>query len=459
MKANTILVVDDERNIRRSLEMILEGEGYKVTCAASGEEAIDALKETDFQAALLDIFMPGINGIDALKLMKESRPDLAVIVISGHGTVQDAVRATRFGAYDFLEKPLSREKVLLAVTHAIEAVGLTQENRTLKKRIEGSYEMIGNSAALDGIRDQVNRVAPSNGRVLILGESGTGKELIARAVHKTSKRADGPFIKVNCAAIPEELIESELFGSDKGAFTGAIKTRDGKFLQADGGTLFLDEIGDMSLSVQAKVLRALEQGEFERVGGSETVKVDVRVLAATNKDLESQVSKGEFREDLFFRLNVVPITAPPLRSRKDDVALLVDYFLKMYAESNDFKAKEVASEAMDVLRSYSWPGNIRELKNLVERLSIMVQGDMINLSDLPPLEGLEIHSKSDSSDTGSLPKISSGLTLRELREHVEQRYIAQALDACSGNVTQAAKTLGIERTNLHKKIKYYELER
>jgi two-component system nitrogen regulation response regulator NtrX len=459
MKANTILVVDDERNIRRSLEMILEGEGYKVTCAASGEEAVDALKETNFQAALLDIFMPGINGIDALKLMKESRPDLAVIVISGHGTVQDAVRATRFGAYDFLEKPLSREKVLLAVTHAIEAVGLTQENRTLKKRIEGSYEMIGNSAALDGIRDQVNRVAPSNGRVLILGESGTGKELIARAVHKTSKRADGPFIKVNCAAIPEELIESELFGSDKGAFTGAIKTRDGKFLQADGGTLFLDEIGDMSLSVQAKVLRALEQGEFERVGGSETIKVDVRVLAATNKDLESQVSKGEFREDLFFRLNVVPITAPPLRSRKDDVALLVDYFLKLYAESNDLKAKEVAPEAMEVLRSYSWPGNIRELKNLVERLSIMVQSDTITLSDLPPLEGLEIHSKSDSSDAGSLPKISSGLTLRELREHVEQRYIAQALDVCSGNVTQAAKTLGIERTNLHKKIKYYELER
>ncbi len=459
MKTNTILVVDDERNIRRSLQMILEGEGYKVTCAASGEEAVDALKETNFQAALLDIFMPGLNGIDALKLMKESRPDLAVIVISGHGTLQDAVRATRFGAYDFLEKPLSREKVLLAVTHAIEAVGLTQENRTLKKRIEGSYEMIGNSTALNGIRDQVNRVAPSNGRVLILGESGTGKELIARAVHKTSKRADGPFIKVNCAAIPEELIESELFGSDKGAFTGAIKTRDGKFLQADGGTLFLDEIGDMSLTVQAKVLRALEQGEFERVGGSDTIKVDVRVLAATNKDLESQVSKGELREDLFFRLNVVPITAPPLRNRKDDVDLLVDYFLKLYAESNDFKAKEVAPEAMDVLRSYSWPGNIRELKNLVERLSIMVQDDTINLSDLPPLEGLKIHSKSDSPDAQSLPKISSGLTLRELREHVEQRYIAQALDVCSGNVTQAAKTLGIERTNLHKKIKYYELER
>jgi two-component system nitrogen regulation response regulator NtrX len=459
MKANTVLVVDDERNIRRSLEMILEGEGYKVTCAESGEEALDALKETNFQAALLDIFMPGINGIDALKQMKESRPDLAVIVISGHGTVQDAVRATRFGAYDFLEKPLSREKVLLAVTHAIESVGLTQENRTLKKRIEGSYEMIGESDALGVIRDQISRVAPSNGRVLILGESGTGKELIARAIHQNSKRASGPFIKVNCAAIPEELIESELFGSDKGAFTGAIKTRDGKFLQADRGTLFLDEIGDMSLSVQAKVLRALEQGEFERVGGSETIRVDVRVLAATNKNLEAQVSKGEFREDLFFRLNVVPLTAPPLRDRSDDVPLLVNHFHRLYAESNDFRQKDVAPEAMAILKDYSWPGNIRELKNLVERLSIMVQGDRIELSDLPPLEGLDILPKSDSSGPGNLPKISSGLTLREVREHTEQGYIVQALDACGGNVTQAAKTLGIERTNLHKKIKYYELGR
>jgi len=459
MKANTILVVDDERNIRRSLEMILEGEGYKVTCASSGEEAIDLLKETDFQAALLDIFMPGINGIDALQQMKEYRPDLAVIVISGHGTVQDAVRATRFGAYDFLEKPLSREKVLLSVTHAIEAVGLTQENRTLKKRIEGSYEMVGESPALETIQAQIDRVAPSNGRVLILGESGTGKELIARAVHKNSKRASGPFIKVNCAAIPEELIESELFGSDKGAFTGAVKTRDGKFLQADGGTLFLDEIGDMSLSVQAKVLRALEQGEFERVGGSETIKVDVRVLAATNKDLESQVAKGEFREDLFFRLNVVPVTAPPLRDRSDDVPLLVTHFLQQYAEANDFRPKDVAPEAMAMLRDYAWPGNIRELKNMVERLSIMVQDDTIGLADLPSLEGLDILPKSDSSGTGNLPKISSGMTLREVREHAEQGYILQALDACSGNVTQAAKTLGIERTNLHKKIKYYELER
>lgn len=459
MKANKILVVDDERNIRRSLEMILEGEGYKVTCASSGEEAIDVLTETDFQAALLDIFMPGINGIDALKQMRELRPDLAVIVISGHGTVQDAVRATRFGAYDFLEKPLSREKVLLAVTRAIEAVGLTKENRTLKKRIEGSFEMIGKSDALSSIHGQIDRVAPSNGRVLILGESGTGKELIARAIHKNSKRSTGPFIKVNCAAIPEELIESELFGSDKGAFTGAVKTRDGKFLQADGGTLFLDEIGDMSLSVQAKVLRALEQGEFERVGGSETIRVDVRVLAATNKDLGSQVSKGEFREDLFFRLNVVPVTAPPLRERSADVSLLVDYFLKLYAESNDFRPKTVAPEAMAILRDYSWPGNIRELKNLVERLSIMVHGETIKLSDLPRLEGPEIATRSDSPSKEGWPKISLGMTLRQLREKVEQSYIAQALNACDGNVTQTAKTLGIERTNLHKKIKYYELER
>ena len=459
MRSNSVLIIDDERNIRRSLEMILESEGYKVTCAASGEEALDALQDNDFQAALLDIFMPGINGIDTLKQMKEQRPDLAVIVISGHGTVQDAVRATRFGAYDFLEKPLSREKVLLALTHAIESVGLTQENRTLKRRIEGSYEMVGESDALKCIHQQIDRVAPSNGRVLILGESGTGKELIARAIHKNSKRSRGPFIKVNCAAIPEELIESELFGSDKGAFTGAVKTRDGKFLQADGGTLFLDEIGDMTLSVQAKVLRALEQGEFERVGGSETIRVDVRVLAATNTALESKVSKGEFREDLFFRLNVIPVTAPPLRDRSEDITLLVTHFLKTYAESNDFRPKNVAPEAMAMLRNYSWPGNIRELKNMVERMSIMVQGPTIELGDLPSLHGLDLAPKSDSSGPGDLPKISSGMTLREVREQAEQGYIVQALNACSGNVTQTAKTLGIERTNLHKKIKYYELER
>lgn len=459
MNSKNILVVDDERNIRRSLDMILSSEGFNVAAAESGEEALEVLDRSRTDLVLLDIFMPGMNGIDALKAMKERHHTLSVIVISGHGTVQDAVRATRLGAYDFLEKPLSREKVLLAVSHALEATGLVEENRALRRQVEASYETVGQSEAIGAIRAQIARVAPSNGRVLILGESGTGKENIARDVHRQSKRSDGPFIKVNCAAIPEELIESELFGSDKGAFTGAVGQRDGKFLQADGGTLFLDEIGDMSLSVQAKVLRALEQGEFERVGGSETIKVDVRVLAATNKDLATQVETGDFREDLFFRLNVVPIVAPPLREREGDVPLLVTHFLRVYAETNDFAPKGVSPDALDALCRYTWPGNIRELKNLVERLSIMVLGPEIEATDLPSLKGIEPRTSSDSSVGDAWPKISSGRTLREVREQIERHYIAEALYTCGWNVTQTARRLGIERTNLHKKIKQYALER
>lgn len=459
MNSKKILIVDDERNIRRSLDMILSSEGFNVASAESGEEAIEVLDRSRTDLVLLDIFMPGMNGIDALKAMKGRHDALSVIVISGHGTVQDAVRATRLGAYDFLEKPLSREKVLLAVSHALEATGLVEENRALRRQVEASYETVGQSEAIEAIRTQIARVAPSNGRVLILGESGTGKENIARDVHRQSKRSGGPFIKVNCAAIPEELIESELFGSDKGAFTGAVGQRDGKFLQADRGTLFLDEIGDMSLSVQAKVLRALEQGEFERVGGSETIKVDVRVLAATNKDLADQVETGDFREDLFFRLNVVPIVAPPLREREGDVPLLVTHFLRVYAETNDFAPKEVSPDALDALCRYTWPGNIRELKNLVERLSIMVLGPEIEATDLPSLEGIEPRTSSDSSVGDAWPKISSGRTLREVREQIERHYIAEALYACGWNVTQTARRLGIERTNLHKKIKQYALER
>ncbi len=459
MNGKTILVVDDERNIRRSLEMILKGEGFDVVCADSADRALEAVVETRIDVALLDIVMPGMNGIDALKILQERHPYIAVIIITGHGTVQDAVQATRLGAYDFLEKPLSREKVLLSVSHALESSGLAQENQALRKRVEASYEMVGESPALEAIRSQIGKVAPTNGRVMILGESGTGKELIARDIHSQSHRADGPFIKVNCAAIPEELIESELFGSDKGAFTGAVSQRDGKFLQADGGTLFLDEIGDMSLSVQAKVLRALEQGEFERVGGSETIRVDVRVLAATNKDLESQVEKGEFREDLFFRLNVVPIVAPPLRDRRGDVPLLVNHFLELYAETNDFRPKSVAPEAVDALCRHAWPGNIRELKNLVERLSIMVSGDTVHEVDLPALDGLDSKATSDSPGGSGWPTISTGLTLKEVREQIERHYISNALESCGWNVTQTARTLGIERTNLHKKIKYYALER
>ena len=459
MTEPTVLVVDDERNIRRSLEMILSGEGYRVICASSGQEALSALAKETVHAALLDIVMPGMKGIEVLQKMRQARPDLAVIMISGHGTVQDAVQATKLGAYDFLEKPLSREKVLLVVLHALETSVLAEENRDLRQKIEGRFEMVGQSPAIRAIQEQIAKVAPTSGRVLILGDSGTGKELIARDIHRQSRRSKGAFVKVNCAAIPEELIESELFGSDRGAFTGAVKTRDGKFLLADGGTLFLDEIGDMSLRAQAKVLRALEQGEFERVGGSETIRVDVRVLAATNKNLKERVEQGQFREDLFFRLNVIPITAPPLRDRRQDIPTLVAYFLDLYAVENGSRAKEISPGAMELLCRYDWPGNIRELKNLVERLSIMVSSDAVNVEDLPALTGLNIPRTVEPSGREALRQISAGKTLRQAREELEKEYIAAALDQNSGNVTQAAKILGIERTNLHKKIKYYDLER
>lgn len=452
--SQNILIIDDERNIRRTLDMILSGEGYQVFTCASAQAGLGVLKKEHIHLVLLDIVMPEINGLDLLPKLLEVRPDLAVIMISGHGNVQNAVLAIQRGAYQFLEKPLDRDRVLLTISQALQAQELAAENRHLKQQIEGRYEMVGQSPALAEIRNQIARVAPTNGRVLILGESGTGKELIARAVHKMSHRADNPFIKVNCAAIPEELIESELFGSDRGAFTGAVKTRDGKFLQADGGTLFLDEIGDMSLSVQAKVLRALEQGEFERVGGVNTFRVDVRVIAATNKNLHAEVARGKFREDLYFRLNVVPLTAPPLRERREDIPALAEHFLDAYAEENGFLPKALSAEARNLIVQYGWPGNIRELKNLVERLSIMVLGDTIYPEDLPTLDGMTI-----SKQPGSFPDIGEGKTLRQVREAVERHCIAEALERHSGNVTRASYALGIERTNLHKKIKQYDLER
>ena len=460
MTEPTILVVDDERNIRRSLEMILSAEGYRVLCAASGTEALAAMKSESPQVALLDIVLPGSNGIEILKTARQSYPNLAVIMISGHGTVHDAVVATKLGAYDFLEKPLSREKVLLTLSHALESVELTEENRNLRRKFETRFEMVGESNAIASVREQIGKVAPTNGRVLILGESGTGKELVARDIHRNSRRSGGPFVKVNCAAIPEELIESELFGSDRGAFTGSVKTRDGKFLLADGGTLFLDEIGDMSLSVQAKVLRALEQGEFERVGGSKTLKVDVRVIAATNKNLQQQVENGAFREDLYFRLNVVPITAPPLRDRKEDIPMLSEHFLKGYAEENDFRPKNLTPVAMEALKNYGWPGNIRELKNLIERLSIMVTEETVDVHHLPGLDGPQLTRAGETpGEVTPLPGVESGKSLHEVREAVEKAYITDALKDNAWNVTRAARLLGVDRTNLHKKIKYYNIER
>ncbi len=449
MTKQTILIIDDEKNIRRSVEMICTGEGYEVKTAADGEEAIKVLDSGPIDLALLDIVMPGTDGLQLLRQIHAKYPDVVVIMVSGHATVQNAVTATKDGAFDFIEKPISKEKLLISIKNALKNRRLQKENLELRQQVTGKYEMIGQSHAMKDILEQISKVAPTNGRVLIYGESGTGKELIARAIHENSTRDKGPFIKVNCAAIPEELIESELFGSEKGAYTGAHQTREGKFSQANGGTLFLDEVGDMSLKVQAKVLRVLQEGEFEKVGGSKTEKVDVRVLSATNKDLEKEAKEGRFREDLFFRLNVVPIISPPLRRRKEDVSILIEYFIASYCQENGYCEKDMTPTALDALKNYDWPGNIRELKNVIERMMIMCSSTSIDVEDLPR----NIQSPSHQIS----PKLDLGMTLKDLKETVEKEYILTTLKQNKWNVSRTAKDLDIDRTNLHKKMKYYGL--
>ncbi len=444
-----ILVVDDEKNIRRSVEMICAGEGYRVRTAADGSQALDLLRAEEVDLVLLDIVMPGSDGLAVLREIHERYPDVVVLMISGHATIQNAVAATKAGAYDFIEKPIPKEKLLISIRNALRSRVLQKENMELRQRLAGREKMVGESQALREVLEQIARVAPTSGRVLITGESGTGKELIARAIHENSSRSEGPFVKVNCAAIPEELIESELFGSVKGAYTGAVETRPGKFSLADGGTIFLDEVGDMSLKVQAKVLRVLQDGEFEKVGGQKTEKVDVRVIAATNKDLQKEVAAGRFREDLFFRLNVVPIVSPPLRRRREDIPLLVDHFVESYCRENGCRRKRIAPEAMEKLRRYDWPGNIRELKNVIERLMIMCGSDVIRETDLPaPIQ---------SPSSPIAVRMESAITLREAREAVEREVIVAALRRTGWNVSRAARELDIDRTNLHKKIRYYRL--
>ncbi|MDZ7344614.1 MAG: sigma-54 dependent transcriptional regulator [candidate division KSB1 bacterium] len=452
-----ILIVDDERNIRRSVEIILTAAGYETAEAASASEAAQKLIEHTFELMLLDIVMPSrpgeveMDGLQFLQSLKGMPNRPTVVIVSGYATIQNAVAATREGAYDFIEKPISKDKLLLAVNNALAQRRLAEENARLRREVGSQYTLIGDSAALQKVRAQIARVAPTHSRVLILGESGTGKELVARAIHDASERSRQPFIKVNCAAIPEELIESELFGHTKGAFTGASATRDGKFLLADGGTLFLDEIGDMSLRVQAKVLRVLQEGEFERVGGSQTLRVDVRVIAATNKNLEQEVRRGRFREDLWFRLNVVPLYIPPLRTRKEDIPVLVRHFLEHYCHENGFRLKRMAPEALARLQHYDWPGNIRELRNTIERLVIMTPGDLITAADLP----LSLQLPPPVMKQPFQP----GRTLRELRDQVERDYILACLEATGGNITQAAQLLGIERSNLHKKLRALGIDR
>jgi two-component system, NtrC family, nitrogen regulation response regulator NtrX len=451
-----ILVVDDEKNIGRSMEMIHEGEGHEVVSVSAGDQALVMLKKHgDFDLVYLDIQMPGMDGIETLEKIRESWPDLAVVMISGHATVEKAVEALKLGAVDFLEKGFSKSRLLTTTNAVMERVSLRRENRELRRSLEGEGEIIGESDALQMVRDQIARVAPSHARVLITGESGTGKELVARAIHQSSDRARQPFVRVNCAAIPETLIESELFGVMKGAYTGADRDRDGKFTAADGGTLFLDEIADMSLKTQTKVLRALQEGEIEKVGSGNTEKVDVRVLAATNKNLETAVAEGEFREDLYYRLAVVPVHLPPLRARKEDIPLLVESFQKEFESKYGLAAKQIEAEAMDHLARYAWPGNIRELRNQVERLLIM-GGDRIGPSDLPPeLSDAKTPAKFKSLGEGlaALAGTLLGQPLGESKHLFERELIRLALERRHGNVTRAAQDLGVERTNLHKKIR------
>lgn len=450
-----ILIVDDEKSICQSLDGILSDEGFQTSFAGSGEQCLENIEEENPDLILLDIWMPGIDGLETLQKIKQMRPNQLVIMMSGHGTIETAVKATHLGAFDFIEKPLSLEKVLLSIQNAMKVGQLVAENRALKEKIGQDYQMIGESPVIKQLKEQIKRAAPSSGWVLITGENGTGKELVARAIHQQSTRADKPFVEVNCAAIPEELIESELFGHEKGAFTGATTARKGKFDQANSGSLFLDEIGDMSLKTQAKILRILQERKFERVGGNKTIEVDVRVVAATNKDLQEEIKSGNFREDLFFRLNVLPFSVPSLRQRKDDIPRLCQHFLKYFCGKESRDIKTISQEALKALLSYNWPGNVRELKNLIERMVIMTPGQEIKLNDLP-------HGINKSAPSGPTLKESRTEELpdsyREAKEIFEKQFLIEKLKKNNWNISRTAEEIGLERSNLHRKIKSYEIE-
>lgn len=456
--AESILIVDDEPAILTALSKILEDEGYHIATAKSGQEALKALANDPPDLMMLDIWMPELDGIETLKRSREQVPQVQVLMMSGHGNIETAVKAIKLGAYDFIEKPLSLENVMLRVRHALDQRRLQEENKTLRYKVERQFELIGTSPAMQQLRALITTAGPSNARVLIGGENGTGKELVARAIHQHSPRADKPFTAVNCAAIPETLIESELLGHEKGAFTGATGQKRGQFEQANSGTLFLDEIGDMSLNTQAKVLRVLQEQQFMRVGGTKAIKVDVRVIAASNKDLQAEIKKGNFREDLYYRLNVVPIEVPPLRERKQDLRLLVQHFLKTHAEEQKVKPKGITAEALVALEQYDWPGNIRELRNLIERLMIMVPEATVEAAHIGPL----IQSRSSSEGgaaTASSPLTSNNYdSLKDARNAFERDYISRKLREHNWNVSKTADALQIERSHLHRKIKLLSVE-
>ena len=459
----SILVVDDEEAIVSSLGSILQDEGYEVAVAKSGVEALKIYTVDPPDLMLLDIWMPEMDGLETLRRVKELVPTAQVMVMSGHGSIETAVKAIKLGAYDYIEKPLSLENVTLRVKHALEQFRLEEENRSLRTKVQRKFELVGQSPAMQQLRQLIDTAGPTNSRVLVGGENGTGKELVARAIHLQSARADRPFVAVNCAAIPETLIESELFGHEKGSFSGATSMKRGQFEQADGGTLFLDEIGDMSLNTQAKVLRALQEQQFNRVGGTKLLKVDVRVLAASNKDLMKEIEKGTFREDLYYRLNVVPIVVPPLRERREDIPLLIRHFMKLHAEEQDLRTKEVTPDAMAVFQQYEWPGNIRELRNLIERLMIMVPGNVIDGAQAT----MTLQVKAPGAVAAATPAVQTAASplftqpfdsLRDARNAFEKEYIARKLREHHWNISRTAEDLKIERSHLHRKIKLLDVE-
>ncbi len=463
MAAERILLIDDEAGIRTSLGRVLTDEGYEVEAVPTGEKGLERLRDARFHLVFLDVWLPGKDGMEVLQEVRATHHDLPVVMISGHASIDTAVKATKLGAFDFIEKPLTLEKVTVAVRNALRQRRLERRNRALQDtlREQAPRQLIGESPGIVALREQVRMAAPTNGRVMIFGENGTGKEVVARLVHASSLRADEPFVEMNCAAIPEELIESELFGHVKGSFTGALENKKGKFELADQGTLFLDEIGDMSLRTQAKVLRVLQEQTFEPVGGATSIKVDVRVLAATNKDLGEAIRRGEFREDLFFRLNVIPLTVPPLRDRREDLPLLARHFIKELAVQYRKTPHRLSAGSLEAMMAYSWPGNVRELRNVIERLVIMVPGERIERSDLPlELSGEKVAravpAEGGEGELGSLLK-EGGLSLKEGRARFERLFIARKLAACGYNVSRTAEALGVERSHLHRKLKAYGL--
>jgi len=438
MPAKRIAVVDDEENIGRSLRLILENEGYAVTVFRSGRELRAAPQTAD--VVLLDVRLPDWSGLDLLRWLRQNDCAAPVIMISGHATISDAVEATRAGAFDFLEKPLSRDRVLLAIRHAIEQSRLSAENARLRELVGGTPPMIGRSGAFQRVVEQATMAARSDARVLLIGESGTGKELLAAHIHRESPFAQGPFVKVNCAAIPTELLESELFGHEKGSFTGAVAARRGKFELADGGAIFLDEVGDLHAASQAKLLRVLQEGEFHRVGGEQPVRVSVRVISATNRDLADLVARNQFREDLYYRLSVVPIRVPPLRERPEDIRPLAEFFLQDFCARNNFRAKTISEEVYPIFERYPWPGNARELRNIVERMAILTPGEVLTAASVP----MEL----------KIERVSIGRAgLQQAREAAEREHLLKALDNAGWNVSAAARALGMERTNLHKRMR------